>query len=145
MADSHAAQHVIEFGGSAVSSEFPGRLKYDLKVRIPVIAASGDFDAETARGLRYMLIATWGPERPSYQRYPYVVLDLRMVQSYDDGASGFIGQLRDRLRQLGGDLFVALRGEPPTSGELQTFATADEALEAARDQRRADRAEALGL
>ena len=145
MAEVHAAQHGIEFGGSPVSHEFPGRLKFDLQARLPVIAVSGPFDDDAARGIRYLLIATWGPERPFYQRYPYVVLDLRMVSEFAEGAGAFLGQLRDRLRALDGDLFIAAREATPLSGEARLFATADEAWEAAREQRREDRAVALGL
>ena len=41
--DHHAAQHVLEFGGSPVSTEFAGRLKFELSHRIPVIAVSRQF------------------------------------------------------------------------------------------------------
>src|SRR4051812_4619191 len=109
----HEKQHALEFGGSPVSTEFPGQLQFALADRIPILVLSQTFDEEAARAVRYSLVATVGPERPFYHRYPDVVLDVRMVTSWAEGAGSFVNQLRERLKKLGGDLFVVATDQIP--------------------------------
>jgi hypothetical protein len=133
-------QHHLEFGGSPVGTEFPGKLHFDLIDRIPHIAVSHEFDEESARMVRYVLVATVGPERPFYHRYPWVVLDLRMISDWQPGAGEFIAALRERLRRIDGELFLVATTEIPVSREVPTFETVDEAVasaKAARARRRA--------
>jgi hypothetical protein len=142
MAEAHG-QHYLEFGGSPVGTEFDGSLQFDLKDRIPIISVSQDFTEKTARQVRYALVATVGPERPYYHRYQYVVLDVRMIGRWQQGAGEFVGALRDRLRKLGGELFVVATTEIPVPSGVPTFETVDEAQSAARKLRADRRAEML--
>jgi len=95
-------QHHLEFGGSPVTTEFPGKLQFRRVDRLPVISLSHRFDEETAREVRYQLVATVGPERPFYHRYLYVVLDVRMVDPWAPGSGEFVAALRDRMATSAG-------------------------------------------
>ena len=79
-------QHHLEFGGSPVGTEFDGAIQFRLVDRIPHISVSDDFTPKTARQIRYHLVATVGPERPFYHRHQYVVLDVRMIGNWEQGA-----------------------------------------------------------
>lgn len=136
-------QHHLEFGGSPVTTEFPGKLQFRRVDRIPVIAVSHTFDEETARQVRYQLVATVGPERPFYHRYLYVVLDVRMISRWADRAGEFVAALRDRMRNLGGELFVVAEEKPPVPGDTRIYPTAEEAITAAKELRGERRAAAL--
>ena len=143
MAVGHEKQHQLEYGGSPVSTEFPGQLQFRLVDRIPVLDLSQDFDEEAARAIRYSLVATVGPERPYYHRYYDVVLDVRMVTHWHPSAGQFVADLRTRMKKLGGDLFVVATEPTPVPGELLVFETAEEAVAAARTQRAERRRKAL--
>jgi hypothetical protein len=144
MAAGHEQRHALEFGGSPVTTEFDGSLSVQLVDRIPIFTVSQDFSALTARQVRYGLVATWGPERPGYQRYQWVILDLRMVSGWEPGTPEFVARLRDRLRQLGGDLvLVAPEGGAPP-GDYPVEATVEAAVEQVKRRRAEARAAALG-
>jgi hypothetical protein len=143
MAVGHEKQHQLEFGGSPVTTEFPGQLQFRLADRIPVLVLSQTFDEEAARAVRYSLVATVGPERPYYHRYPDVVLDVRMVTGWADGAGDFVNALRDRLKKLAGDLFVVATVAIPVSSEVRIFETVEEAVAAAKTNRAERRRKAL--
>jgi hypothetical protein len=136
-------QHHLEFGGSPVTTEFPGRLQFRKVDRLPVISLSHTFDGAAAREVRYQLVATVGPERPFYHRYLEVILDVRMVSEWAPGAGEFVGALRDRMRSLGGELFVVAEERIPVPGETKVYPTPEEAIEAARARRAERRSAAL--
>jgi len=129
MAEGHAQRHQVEIGGSPVSTEFDGKLSFKLLDRVPVFTASHDFTAHTARQIRYALVSTWGPERPFYQRYQWVILDIRMVTGWEPGAPGFVAQLRDRLGSLGGDLVLVAYDTSTLEGEYRTAESVEAAVE----------------
>jgi hypothetical protein len=143
LAAGHEQRHQVEFGGSPVGAEFDGRLAFDVKDRIPVLTVSHEFSAHTARQIRYALVATWGPERPFYQRYQWVILDLRMITSWEEGAPGFVGQLRDRLRQLGGNLVLVAYDTSMLPGEYRVAETVDAAVAMVKEERDRLRRETL--
>lgn len=145
MSVGHEKQHQLEFGGSPVTTEFPGQLQFRLVDRIPVLVLSQDFDEEAARAIRYSLVATVGPERPFYIRYFDVVLDVRMVTHWHASAGQFVADLRTRMKKLGGDLFVIATEQIPVPGELRVFETAEEAITAAKEQRTERRRKALQI
>ncbi|MFN3652948.1 MAG: hypothetical protein ACK47B_25500 [Armatimonadota bacterium] len=136
-------QHHLEFGGSPVGTEFPGKIQFRLADRIPVLAVSHTFDEETARAIRYNLVATVGPERPYYHRYHFVVLDVRMISEWLPGAGEFVNALRQRMRSIGGELFVVSTVEIPVSGDVPRFETLEDAIAAAKEMRAAKRAAGL--
>lgn len=136
-------QHHLEFGGSPVTTEFPGKLQFRRVDRIPVISLSHTFDEETAREVRYALVATVGPERPFYHRYLYVVLDVRMVGRWAEKSGEFVAALRDRMRNLGGELFVVAEEKIPVPGDTRIYPTPQEAISAAKELRAEQRAAAL--
>ena len=136
-------QHRLEFGGSHVGTEFSGSLQFRLVDRIPVISVSHDFTEETARAIRYHLVATVGPERPFYHRYFYVVLDVRMISRWAPGSGEFVGALRERMQQLGGELFLVATAEVPVPAGVPIHATPEEAVAAAKQLRAERRAAAL--
>jgi hypothetical protein len=142
MAESHE-RHALEFGGSPVGTEFYGSLGFQQIDRVPVYTVSQDFSAETARQIRYGLVATWGPERPFYHRYQWVVLDLRMVDGWEPGAPEFVAQLRDRLRELGGDLVLVAYDTSALAGDYLTAETVQEAVDLVKQRRAAAREAAL--
>src|SRR5688500_5334962 len=117
MASGHEHQHRLEYGGSPVGTEIPGKLRFNLIDRIPHIEVSHTFDEETARMVRYALVATVGPERPFYHRYLWVVLDVRMISDWVQGSAQFVVALRDRLRRLGGELFLVVTDSTPVPGD----------------------------
>jgi hypothetical protein len=137
-------QHHLEFGGSPVGVEFDGSLHFRLAYRIPHISVSQDFTEQTARQIRYALVATVGPERPFYHRYYYVVLDVRMIGNWEPGSEEFVQALRERLRGLGGELFLVADRPVPLPDEFPRYASPEEALEAARELRAQHRQEKLG-
>jgi hypothetical protein len=156
MAEGHAQRHQVEFGGSPVSTEFDGRLGFDLIDRIPVFTLSHDFSEHAARQIRYALVSTWGPERPFYQRYEWVVIDIRMVTGWAEGAGRFLTQLRDRLRQIGGrfrapdgaelwggDLVLVAYDTSMLPGEFLTGDTVAAAVALVNERRAAARAAVL--
>lgn len=136
-------QHHLEFGGSPVTAEFPGKLQFRLVDRIPVIALSHTFDEETARAVRYNLVATVGPERPYYHRYPYVVLDVRMISTWKPGSGEFVEALRERLVKIGGELFVVATVEIPVAETVRRYQTLEDAVTAAKEMRAENRARSL--
>lgn len=138
-------QHHLEYGGSPVGTEFDGSLQFRLVDRIPHISVSQDFTEKTARQIRYSLVATVGPERPFYHRYLYVVLDVRMIGEWHAGSGEFVGALRDRMRNIGGELFLVATDTVPVPGQVPAFPTAEEAIAAAKKLRAERRAAALGL
>jgi len=144
MAEGHAQRHQVEFGGSPVGTEFDGKLAFKLIDRVPALTASYEFTAHTARQIRYALVSTWGPERPFYQRYQWVILDVRMVTGWEPGAPGFVAQLRDRLRQLGGDLVLVAYDTAMLPGEFRTADTIEAAVELVHQLRDAERAKMIG-
>lgn len=138
-------QHHLEFGGSPVTTEFDGSLQFQQIDRIPVISVSHDFTELTARQVRYALVATVGPERPFYHRYQYVVLDVRMIGEWQPGAGQFVDALRERMKSLGGELFVVATTEIPVSASVPKFETVEEAAAAAKQMRAERRAAALSF
>ena len=126
------------------SREFDGKLAFKQVDRIPILTASHDFTAHTARQIRYALVATWGPERPFYQRYEWIILDIRMVTGWEPGAPAFVAQLRDRLRQLEGDLVLVAYDTSSLPGEFTTAETVEAAVEIVHRRRDEARANALG-
>lgn len=136
-------QHHLEFGGSPVTTEFDGKLSFRLVDRIPHISVSHEFSEMTARQVRYSLVATVGPERPYYHRYTFVVLDVRMISDWLPGAGDFVGALRDRLKNLGGELFVVATQPIPVPAAVPIHATAEEAIAAAKELRAERRAASL--
>jgi hypothetical protein len=144
MAEGHAQRHQVEFGGSPVGTEFDGKLAFKLVDRVPIFTTSHEFTAHTARQIRYALVSTWGPERPFYQRYQWVAIDVRMVTGWEPGAPGFLAQLRDRLRQLGGDLVLVAYDTSALPGEFATAETVEAAVEQVHQRRDAARALMLG-
>jgi hypothetical protein len=143
MAVGHEKQHQLEFGGSPVSTEFPGQLQFSLADRIPVLVLSQTFDEEAARAVRYSLVATVGPERPYYHRYPDVVLDVRMVTGWAEGAGGFVNALSERLRKLSGQLFVVATEQIPVAADVKVLESVQEAVDAAKAVRAERRRSAL--
>jgi hypothetical protein len=131
-------QHHLEFGGSPVTTEFPGRLQFQSIDRIPVVSVSHRFDEETARQIRYELVSTVGAERPFYHRYLFVVLDVRMVTAWLAGSTEFVSALQQRMHRIGGELFLVTRPDSPVDAGIPAFPTIEEAAAAAK-QKRADR------
>src|SRR5687767_8555415 len=111
-------QHHLEFGGSPVSTEFDGSLQFRLFDRLPVISVSQGFTEYTARQVRYALVASVGPERPFYHRYEYVILDVRMIGQWLPGSGEFVGALRERLRKIGGELFLVTTTQVPVPASV---------------------------
>jgi hypothetical protein len=145
MAEGHAQRHQVEFGGSPVGTEFDGKIAFKLIDRIPILTTSHEFTAHTARQIRYALVATWGPERPFYQRYQWLVLDIRMVTGWEPGAPAFAVQLRDRLRQFGGDLVLVAHDTSSLPGDFTSAETVEAAVEIVHQRRDAARGKALGI
>lgn len=144
MAEGHHHQHHLEYGGSPVGTEFDGSLQFRLVDRIPHIAVSHDFTAQTARQVRYALIATVGPERPYYHRWHYVVLDVRMIGGWEEGSGDFVGALHQRMNKIGGELFlVTTDGAIPVPKDVPRYETAEEAIVAAKRLRAERRAASL--
>lgn len=135
-------QHALEFGGSPVGTEFDGSLSFRQIDRIPIFTLSAAFTPHAARQIRYGLVSTWGPERPFYQRYQWVVIDVRMVTAWQEGSSRFVEQLRDRLRELGGELvLVSDQGHLPPG--MTVVGTVDAAVEWVSEARKSARSAAL--
>jgi hypothetical protein len=138
-------QHHLEYGGSPVGTEFDGSLQFRLVDRIPHISVSHEFSELTARQIRYALVSTVGPERPFYHRYLYVVLDVRMISEWLPGGGDFVGALRDRMQQIGGELFLVTTQPVPVPDSVRRYETVDEAVAAAKEMRAERRAAALRL
>ena len=83
----------------------------------------------------YALVATVGPERPYYHRYHWVVLDVRMISEWQAGAGEFVNKLRERMKTIGGELFVVATEKIPVGSGVPVFPTAEEAVEAAKSAR----------
>ena len=130
-------QHHLEYGGSAVSTEFDGSLQFELLARVPHISVSHEFTELTARQIRYALVATVGPERPYYHRYYDVILDVRMISGWQPGAGAFVDALHARMHRIGGELYLVATVPTPVTSDVPTFTT----VEAALAQARANRAE----
>jgi hypothetical protein len=128
-------QHHLEFGGSHVTTEFDGSLQFRAVDRIPYLSVSQTFTPKTARQIRYLLVSTVGPERPFYHRYQYVILDVRMIGAWEPGSGDFVNALRDRLTNLGGELFLVATTSVPVNASLPKFTTADAAIAAAKELR----------
>lgn len=143
MAAGHDARHQLEFGGSPVGTEFDGKLGFRFIDRIPVFVASHAFSSHTARQIRYALVSTWGPERPFYQRYQWVIVDVRMVDGWEENTPQFLAQLRDRLRGFGGDLVLVAYETSSLPGEFLTAETVDAAVELVQGRRAEARTAAL--
>jgi len=126
-----------------VGTEFDGSLRFELVDRIPNLLVSSDFSEKTARQIRYALVATVGPERPFYHRYPWVVLDVRMVGEWLPGSGEFVGALQERLRSLNGELYLVTTRPVPVADTVPRFATREEATAAAKDARAQRRAQLL--
>lgn len=141
MASGH--QHHLEYGGSPVSTEFDGSLQFKLVARIPYLSVSHEFTPHTARQIRYALVGTVGPERPFYHRYRFVILDVRMISAWQEGAGEFVAELRRRLQRLGGELYLVTTTQVPVPPEVPRCATPEEAIETARAARAARRREEL--
>ncbi|MBI3909595.1 MAG: hypothetical protein HY320_01515 [Armatimonadetes bacterium] len=155
----HASQHLLEFGGSPVGTEFDGSLSFQRVDRIPLLRVSQLFTPHTARQIRYCLVATVGAERPFYHRYPYVALDVRMVQGWEEGTPEFVRSLRERLRELGGELALVVPPKPaansagegtalepdrgPLAPEIPAFTHPEDALAYLKELRRERRAAAI--
>ncbi len=129
------SQHHLEYGGSEVSTEFPGRLRYRTIDRIPVIEISHTFDEETARAIRYQLVASVGPERPFYHRHRYVVLDVRMVSGWKPGGGEFVLALQKRMREIQGDLYLVATQPIPVDSVVERYTSIEEAAAAAKEDR----------
>lgn len=142
MAEGHG-QHHLEYGGSPVGTEFDGSLQFELINRIPHISVSSEFSDQTARQIRYALVATVGPERPFYHRYPYVILDVRMINAWLPGSGEFVEALRARLDHIGGELYLVATTPVPVSSSVLRYDTVDAAVTAARELRAERRAAAL--
>ncbi len=139
----HEHAHRLEYGGSPVGTEFDGSLSFKQIDRIPIFTASQTFTAQTARQIRYGLVSTWGPERPFYQRYQWVILDARMCTGWEPDGVRFTAQLRDRLRELGGDLMLVAYDTTMLEGEYLVAETLEDAVTRVKDLRAAARAAAL--
>jgi hypothetical protein len=111
--------------------------------RIPILVTAHHFNAWTARQIRYALVATWGPERPFYQRYQWVILDVRMTDRWEEGAPQFVAQLRDRLQQLGGDLVLVAYDTSMLPGEYRAAETVEDAVAMVKEERDRLRRETL--
>ncbi len=137
-------QHHLEFGGSPVTTEFPGRLRYQAVDRIPILELSYTFDEEAARAIRYELVSSVGPERPFYHRHRFVVLDVRMVSSWKQDAAPFVTALRDRLLSIHGDLYVVANTDTPLQAGVTRYGSIEAAVDAAKTARRERRASLIG-
>jgi hypothetical protein len=71
------------------------------------------------------------------------VLDLRMVTQWADGAGGFVAALRDRMRNIGGELYVVSESPIPAPGDTRVYPTPDAAIAAAKELRAEHRTRAL--
>jgi hypothetical protein len=134
-------QHGLEFGGSHFSSDFDGTINFRLVDAIPVITLSYTFSDTTARQFRYLMGATLGPQEYHFhQRYQYLVADLRAVTAWKEGAAAFMGEVRDAMRSVGGELRVVTYDASMLPGEFAVHETVDEALEAIKESRQKARA-----
>jgi hypothetical protein len=136
MSEESARQHELEFGGSEVKEDFDGTINFSLRDAIPVITVSYTFNDTTARQFRYLMGATLAPQEYHFhQRYQFLVVDLRPVTGWRGEAPAFMGEVRDALRRLGGDLFVVTYEAAKLPGEFLVYETVDEALDAVKATR----------
>ncbi len=132
----HDSQHLIEFGGSSITEEFDGTISFNLIDRIPVLTISHTFWAHTARQFRYLMNGSLDTEKPFHYQYNWAVADLRMVSDYRDDAPRFLGETREALRRLRGDLLVVTYQPEVLPAGFRTFESVEEAVEAAKQGRR---------
>jgi hypothetical protein len=136
MSSESARQHELEFGGSHVQSDFDGTINFRLVDAIPVITISYTFNDTTARQFRYLMGATLAPQEYHFhQRHQYLVADLRAVTAWKDGAAAFMGEVRDALRALGGELHAVTYDASMLPGAFAVHETVDQALEAIKAER----------
>jgi hypothetical protein len=141
MSSESARQHDLEFGGSHVHSDFDGTINFRLADAIPVITISYTFGDTTARQFRYLMGATLGPQEYHFhQRYQYLVVDLRPVTAWKEGAAQFMAEVRDALQRVGGELHVVTYDASKLAGDFAVHETVDEALDAIKETRQRARA-----
>src|SRR5437867_912636 len=129
---SEEQQHQLEFGGSPIHDDFDGTISFRVVNRVPVVTASYTFSDLTARQFRYLMAASFGPERPFQQRYKDCILDVCAVTAWRDDAAQFLTTAQDTFRQLGGDLYVVTYDPSPLPTGLRTFESVEDALQAAK-------------
>lgn len=136
MSEESARQHELEFGGSEVKEDFDGTINFSLRDAIPIITISYTFNDTTARQFRYLMGATLAPQEYHFhQRYDNLVVDLRPVTGWRGEAVAFLGEVRDALRRLGGDLYLVTYDASMLPGEFRLYESVDEALDAVRAAR----------
>src|SRR5262245_33087743 len=107
MSEEAAREHELEFGGSEVRGGFDGTRRSRLRDAVPILTVSYTFDETTARQFPYLMGATLGPQEYHFhQRYQYLVVDLRPVTAWRGEAPAFMGEVREAMRRMGGDLFL---------------------------------------
>jgi hypothetical protein len=133
MSEEPARQHELEFGGSEVKEDFDGTISFRLRDAIPVLTVSYTFNDTTARQFRYLMGATLGPQEYHFhQQYQYLIVDLRAVTAWRGEAPAFMGEVREAMRRLGGDLFLVTYDASMLPGEFHVYETVDGALEAVK-------------
>jgi hypothetical protein len=136
MSSESARQHGLEFGGSHVHSDFDGTIHFRLVDGIPVITVSYTFGDTTARQFRYLMGATLGPQEYHFhQRHQYLVVDLRAVTAWTGEAAAFMGEVRDHLQRLGGELRIVTYDASMLPGSFRVHESVDQALEAIKEAR----------
>jgi hypothetical protein len=136
MSSESARQHELEFGGSHVRSDFDGTIHFRLADGIPVITVSYTFGDTTARQFRYLMGATLAPQEYHFhQRHQYLVTDLRAVTSWATESAAFMGEIREAMRGLGGELHLVTYDASMLPGAFAVHETVDEALEAIKATR----------
>lgn len=140
---SDSIQHELEFGGSPVHEDIDGTISFRLVDALPIITVSYRFDDTVARQFRYLMGATLGPQEYHFhQRHQYLIVDVRAVTRWQGEAPRLMGEVRDQMRRLGGELYVVTYDASMLPGEFTVYETVDEALEAAKAAREAARARA---
>jgi hypothetical protein len=142
MSTEGAKQHTLEFGGSHATTDFDGTISFRLHDGIPVITVSYSFDDTTARQFRYLMGATINQEYHFHERYQYLVVDLRAVTAWKGEGPKFLGEMRDTLQRLHGELHLVTYDASPMPGSFLVSETVDEALDKVRAAREAKRAAA---
>lgn len=141
MSSESARQHGLEFGGSHFHDDTDGTINFRLADAIPVITVSYTFGDTTARQFRYLMGATVGPEEYHFhQRYQYLVADLRAVTGWAGEAAAFMGQMREAMSGVGGELHVVTYDPSPLPGAFHVHETVDAALDAIKETRQRARA-----
>jgi len=141
MSSESARQHGLEFGGSHVHSDFDGTINFRLVDGIPIITVSYTFGDTTARQFRYLMGATLGPQEYHFhQRYQYLIADLRAVTAWKGEAAAFMGEVRDALALLGGELHLVTYDASMLPGTFAVHETLEQALDAVKEIRQKARA-----